>query len=67
MTYDIAIRVKIGSDVPKLFDWIAENISEYNELWTYERSYGFGVRDYVNYTFKFTRSKDATLFALRWS
>lgn len=55
--YEITLLKEHGTIVnPKAFDWLEDNISQYNELWTYT---GWGLR--------FKHEKDLIFFTLRWT
>jgi hypothetical protein len=63
MTYNVEIKVKPTDVLPDVFDWLENNNLYFFTDWSFTRLES--VND-CDYTFKFKRSEDATIFALRW-
>ena len=65
MTYDVAVKLKPQDVLLDIFDWLENNNLYFSADWDFTRPDYF--KGDWNHTFKFKRSEDATLFALRWA
>ena len=65
MTYDVCISIKRDQVLPDVFTWLLhQDLAQYED-WDFTKPDYF--KDDWDYTFKFVRQADATMFALRWS
>ncbi len=65
MTYDVCISIKRDQVLPDVFTWLMHQDLAQHEDWDFTKPDYF--KDDWDYTFKFVREADATLFALVWA
>lgn len=65
MTYNVRISIKRDQVLPDVFTWLYKQDLVQHKHWDFTRPDYF--KDDWDYTFKFEREADATMFALRWS
>jgi molybdenum cofactor biosynthesis enzyme MoaA len=66
----LLLNTVVGKDtykdqLPEVVDWLEDRDLHYLEHWNYTTPDYF--KDDWSYTFSFKNSKDAVMFALRWS